>query len=152
MAVKTLFSTVVALSFWFYLQVGAARIPNVVDTFLRDISNNSVSNRKIIYKHFCISSDMRRANAMGELIERQLDELRGIVLTKNVGNKMTIKLYSELPDEEKVLLTDKRNENNIYKVSVSKAHFFLLIEKEKILAFATLNKGGKRVFQRICNR
>jgi len=81
-------------------------------------------------------------------IKTHLGEARKELKSKHVSIKnVKIVSYSEIPERERNIVIDQEDIGKIYFAYYTDKEFIpLLIQNNKVLAFATMDKGGKKYF------
>ncbi|TCD11144.1 hypothetical protein EZ449_06520 [Pedobacter frigidisoli] len=118
---------------------------SIAQAFINDVAKGEIQNEAIIKKYLCEITESKEI----ELIEMQLNALR----TELITGKLKIESYKNISLSEQTILVESSEKDFIYSVKCSdKFICFILLENNKIASFATINKGGRRIFISFCNQ
>lgn len=114
----------------------------VAYNFIKAVSNDAIGYDVIISEHLCVDKAQP-----AELLIMQLKALRNELKE----DPWVIKKYSDIPAKEQTLQIAGKDKQHIYALrSNGQLICFMLVSDGKIASFSTMDKGGSRIFLKIC--
>lgn len=113
-----------------------------VKRFLTAVKGEDVDIAKVRDKYLMIPDELEKHRC--ELLGLQIQELHKRLTAINIGD-IVCKKYKDIPDEQKVILTERPND--VYVLEHNGKHLlFILFSKERIESFSVMDKGVRKFF------
>lgn len=117
----------------------------IIEDFVNSLADSSITNDEIREK-FLIVKKMDQADL--DFINLHLSYAREELAKNKIGgDKIKIVPYGDLKEDEKLIIVSKERIRNVYLVYYNNTSMIpILLENNRITAFATLDKGGRKYF------